>query len=915
MRLRVALCGLTAAASLVSFGQTTPAIENNTDDDLVILSPFEVRVDKDVGYTAASSLAGGRTDMPLKDTPAAISVMTREFIDDLAGTSFRELAEWSVNSIPEYNRNESPFGDYAIHLRGLGASYPSRNYFLWYVDGDGFNTERFEMARGPNGVLFGDGNIGGIATTWTKRARLDRPFVNVSARVDTYGGYRASLDVNQPVSKTFGLRLNALYDHVMSWRDRSDNDRTGLHLAGTWQISDKTALRFEGETGRRVTKVYPTNYGDHASLWDGVTTYDGITAIANPDAAGLQLIGSNRWVYIPAVPQAGYANWNTRYATKGTQLPLTPDGRSDFANFPRLPSREFNLQPPDATVSLDYYAATISLEHRFTNNLFVQIAYNRTNSDRRSHYSEVFFQNYQIDVNETIPTPNGTDIPNPKLGVPFSDAARQTQGQANTVDDARALLTYAVQTNWLDQRLSAIIGTRRDVFGMEQERLMQTGGTGYDPGNIIGGSANTFYERRYWDEPGKYNLGDIPFIPGRTFEYLRYYGNQQRKYTDYYQVASMSQFFDKRLTVQLGIRYDDYHQEQQVTGQPAGNRWPTVYGGNQYEPGKPAVFVPGSVTITDVSTTSKNAGAVYFLTEWLGVYANYAESFSTPGAGETLWDGRFPDISRSKGMDIGIKLELMRGKISGSINYYDTKQTDRLDFRPANNHQGDINTIWTELGKAERAVVFRDTQSYAGKGWEAEITANPNKNWTIMFNWALPETEADDIHPGLRAYYNQNIDEWQTGIAADPANLGWLQTNINNIKATLDGAKPGVTLNHTYKYTGNIYATYTIRDGVLKNLAFGAGANFRGKNKIGNTQASAFEYIYAESYMVASAHVSYKMPLGSKVSGRFQINVANLFDNDKIIHAGTSDYGGQRYLGAFRYIDPRRITLTATFDF
>jgi outer membrane receptor protein involved in Fe transport len=895
-----------ATAALVLSGQTTPVTENNNTDDIVILSPFEVRVDKDVGYTAASSLAGGRTDMPLKDTPAAISVMTREFIDDLAGTSFHDLAEWSVNSIPEYNRNESPFGDYAIHLRGLGASYPSRNYFLWYVDGDGYNTERFEMARGPNGVLFGDGNVGGIATTWTKRPRIERTFFNVSARADTYGGYRVTLDANMPVSEKFGLRLNALYDHMMGWRDRSDNDRTGLHLAGLWRITNKTSFRFEGEFGRRETNVYPTNYGDWASAWDGTTIYDGVT---EPTGGGVQKIASNRWVYIPAVPEAGYSNWNTRYETYGTQLPLRPDGRPEIANSPRLPSREYNLQPADSIVTLDYHAATFSLEHRFTGNFYAQIAYNRTNNDRASHNSETFFANYQIDVNKTLP--NGQ--PNPKFGVPFADTQRQIQSQDNTVDDGRILLTYNFMTSWIDQRLSAIVGTRRDVFGMKQYRLIQVNGP--DTGNILG-SNNTYYERRYWDEPGKYNLGAPPYIAGKIFDYVMYYGNAQRKYTDYYQISSMSQFFNKRLTVQLGIRYDDYHQKQWVTGVVSGNSgWP-VWGGNKYEPGKAAVFVPGGETIVDVSTTSKNAGAVYFITEWLGIYGNYAETFTSPAAGEYLYDGSAPGISRSKGMDFGLKLELMNGKISGSINYYDTRQSDRLDFRPGNNNTTEINRIWTNLNKPQITASFRDTQSYKGTGWEAEVTANPTRNWTIMFNWALPETEAHDIHPGLRAYYNANIAEWQAGAndTTNPASAQ-IQTDINNIKASLDGAKPGVILNNTYKYTGNVYATYTIRDGRFKDLAFGAGANFRGKNKIGNTQASAFEYIYADGYAVVSAHVSYKIALGRKVSGRFQVNVANLFDNDSLIPVATQDYNGVRYLGAFRYIDPRRITFTATFDF
>lgn len=50
---------------------------------LQILSPFSVSTDKDVGFVANSSLAGGRLSSDLADTPAAYSVITREFIDAL----------------------------------------------------------------------------------------------------------------------------------------------------------------------------------------------------------------------------------------------------------------------------------------------------------------------------------------------------------------------------------------------------------------------------------------------------------------------------------------------------------------------------------------------------------------------------------------------------------------------------------------------------------------------------------------------------------------------------------------------------------------------------------------------------------------------------------------------------------------
>jgi len=70
--------------------RAAPAV---ADEEPILLSPFEVRTEGDVGYTAASALAGGRTDAPLKLTSAAISVMTSQFLEDIGATDFRSAAE------------------------------------------------------------------------------------------------------------------------------------------------------------------------------------------------------------------------------------------------------------------------------------------------------------------------------------------------------------------------------------------------------------------------------------------------------------------------------------------------------------------------------------------------------------------------------------------------------------------------------------------------------------------------------------------------------------------------------------------------------------------------------------------------------------------------------------------------------
>jgi hypothetical protein len=88
-----------------------PGNTANPNSDAIVLSPFEVNTAKDTGYVAASSLAGGRADTPLELTPASISVMTQEFLEDFNIRDKREAAAWNLNMEGPANPNEGPFAE------------------------------------------------------------------------------------------------------------------------------------------------------------------------------------------------------------------------------------------------------------------------------------------------------------------------------------------------------------------------------------------------------------------------------------------------------------------------------------------------------------------------------------------------------------------------------------------------------------------------------------------------------------------------------------------------------------------------------------------------------------------------------------------------------------------------------------
>jgi len=905
---------LLGSASSVYSQTTTPAsttapapLKAESDpDETVLLSPFEVRTDRDNGYYAPDTLSGGRTNTALKDTPAAITVMNRQFMDDLAITDIYQAEIWSVNAFPTYNPGNATTGS---QNRGPNFSFFSRNYFLWYIKSDEYNTERFEYGRGPNGVLFGDGNIGGLAGSMTKQAFIGQKGLKLSTRVDSYGGYRSTADVKIPVGERFALRLNLLNDRGTMWQEHSHQFRDGAHLAGTVKLTDKTQVRFEGELGDIDRQIYLVNYAENASYWNGTTTYNGVTA---PVTTGTGITRVNTaslyFVDIPGTPAAGYGNWATFYRTTGSGFAMRDYTRSDVpVAMPRLPRRDLNLMPADSRYLLRYATSTGYLEHRFNNDLFVQLAFNSSRSPYQVRYSDSALSQYFIDVNTVMP--NGA--PNPNFGKPYAENSLNKTYQMNTVTEYRALVAYRFDTKWWKGNVNFIGGDRFDKFDFSQRRLVQTNGT--NP-NLVA-IENEYHFREYWDNP--VNFGE-PNITGRTFDYARYTNLiTQRKFIDYAQLATVNKFFNNKLTIFAGGRIDHVYQTQRsrvrddpVTGLP-------ILGATIIPEGKKnAVAVDGAKAVVDANAVNKNYGGVFQVLPWLGAYYNFSETFSTPDAGNNLIDGSAPGISRSQSNEFGLKFNLWKGKVYADARYYKSEQTDALTTTGS---AGQINAIWTQLGRTDlNTLAYRDTQSLALKGYEFELVANPTKNIRLIANYSRP-TDHKNVNalPGLRGYYEEHQAEWKAAAATNPT----IQTNLTAIETLLQNNATFALVNNFTKYRANFYATYSAYSGRLNGLQFGGGVNLVGPAKVGSG-ATSFDYLYASSYYLVSAHVGYSFNIG-KARASVQLNVNNLLNqNDPI----ALSYGNYRVGGittnpnnfvpnSFRFSDPRQAILSARISF
>lgn len=198
-----------ALLAVTAFAQTSaPPI---AEEDIIVLSPFEVSAEAESsGYSTSSTLAGNRLNTDLRDLGTSLSVYNIAFLNDIGATNAGSLLQYTLGTevggvygnysgsgggtAPNTNASLSPHS--SNRVRGLVSADNTRDLYLTNIPWDGYNIEAVDIQRGPNAILFGQGSAGGVINTRTKQASY-RNFGELSVRVDQYGGLRGTLDFNR----------------------------------------------------------------------------------------------------------------------------------------------------------------------------------------------------------------------------------------------------------------------------------------------------------------------------------------------------------------------------------------------------------------------------------------------------------------------------------------------------------------------------------------------------------------------------------------------------------------------------------------------------------------------------------------------------------------------------------------------
>lgn len=458
-------------------------------DDPIELSPFEVSTEQDRGYVATNTLAGSRLNTSLRNTPASISVLTKDFLDDLGALNVNQAMEFALSAGNDIGGGNSNVGastgnglienDFNFQIRGFRRANQTRDYFTTIISSDIFNLDRVDIARGPNSILFGIGGPGGIVNSTPKRARFDRAITDATVRVGSWGLRRGEVDLGRElVDDRLAARVNLMVQEADGYRDFESDDQERGALAVGWKPFERTTVRFSGEAGHmKQNKVRPWMPWDQISQWAangehfvdfgtpqapsvlGDEDYaqfqsgngNGLPAIPPHPFYGSQirtaghLVNGSGRIYLTDGPLAGQVLYtgtsaeNARFyrSSSGSNVSgyNSPTAWEDESVFPRTG----NIAGPGAFVENDYYTAGLFIEQRIGENFFIEAAVNRSHVERLNR-EVVGFAGISImyDVTTTLPTftadkrydatiggPNGAAFAN-KLGIPYVATA---QGQ------------------------------------------------------------------------------------------------------------------------------------------------------------------------------------------------------------------------------------------------------------------------------------------------------------------------------------------------------------------------------------------------------------------------------------------------------------------------------------------------------
>ena len=407
------------------------------------------------GYQVKSSSTATKTDTLLRDTPQAITVVTKELMRDQAMQGMADVIRYVpgiVTAQGEGNRDTAVFrgnsstGDFFID--GI------RDDVQYYRDI--YNIDSVEALKGSNAMIFGRGGSGGVINRVSKQPQWSTVREG-SLTLGSWNNRRATVDVGKAVNDSVAVRLNALVEDSDSYRNDVKIKRSGINPTVAIRAGANTSVvlgyehfRDDRTADRGITSYQgkpvdtdPSTFFGSAELSPTWSRVDAFSALIEHDLGnGAMLRNRTRYADYDKYYQNLYAG--SVASVRNGVLTL------DLAGYNNATQRSNLFNQTDLTFS----AQTGGIKHK----LLTGLEFGRQVTD--NYRNTAYFTGLGNNVT-AFPVP----VANPAFNAPVT--FRQNATDANNHGTATVASVYAQDQLEFTPQWQAIVGLRYDRFNVD----------------------------------------------------------------------------------------------------------------------------------------------------------------------------------------------------------------------------------------------------------------------------------------------------------------------------------------------------------------------------------------------------------------------------------------------------------------
>ncbi|NDW06225.1 TonB-dependent siderophore receptor [Jiella sp. 40Bstr34] len=252
-------------------------------DTVVIDGGTGGAVGPDATIVAGDTAVGSKTDTPILDVPAAVSVVTEEEMRQRGVDNLDEVLAYTAGVSSDIYGSDDRYDFYLI--RGFYQSnygtyrdgLPNRNWNFTGSRIEPYGAQRFEVLKGSTSTLFGLNGPGGLVNAISKRPQ-DQAFGEVYTSFGD-GHIETGTDFGGPLTATgdWSYRMTAKWQDGNNGEDFTQDDRLYVAPALTWSPDAATSLTILGDYNKRegnTSHGIPFGSGIDPDTFLGESDYD-----------------------------------------------------------------------------------------------------------------------------------------------------------------------------------------------------------------------------------------------------------------------------------------------------------------------------------------------------------------------------------------------------------------------------------------------------------------------------------------------------------------------------------------------------------------------------------------------------------------------------------------------------------------